>query len=71
MCLPRACRMTWEDITRYHGDMVDEHAMTVRLDDGQYQQLRREAYERDVSRSDIIREALDAHFKEYFKEGTP
>ena len=44
--------------------------MTVRLDDGQYQQLRREAYERDVPRSDIIREALDAHFKEYFKEGT-
>lgn len=38
--------------------------MTVRLDDHQYQELRREAYERDVTRTDIIREALAAHFEE-------
>lgn len=38
--------------------------MTVRLDDQQYQQLRHEAFERDVTRTDIIREALAAHFKE-------
>ena len=44
--------------------------MTVRLDSDRYQRLRREAYEREISRSDIIREALDAHFTEYFSQST-
>jgi predicted transcriptional regulator len=47
--------------------MVDEHAMTIRLDDHRYQQLRREAFVRDIPRSDIIRQALD----EYFAARTP
>lgn len=42
--------------------------MTVRLDGDRYQRLRREAYEREVSRTDIIREALDAHFAAYFAQ---
>ena len=53
---------------RYHGDMVDEHAMTVRLDDDRFQRLRREAYEREMTRTDIIREALDAHFAAYYSQ---
>lgn len=42
--------------------------MTVRLDSDRYQRLRREAYEREISRTDIVREALDAHFKAYFSQ---
>ena len=38
--------------------MPDERALTVRLDEDRYQRLRRESYERDVPRTDIIREAL-------------
>jgi predicted transcriptional regulator len=48
--------------------MVDEHAMTVRLDDDRFQRLRREAYEREITRTDIIREALDAHFAAYYSQ---
>lgn len=42
--------------------------MTIRLDRDRYQRLRREAYEREVKQSDIVREALDAHFTEYFSQ---
>ena len=52
----------------YLGVMVDEHAMTVRLDDDRFQRLRREAYEREMTRTDIIREALDAHFAAYYSQ---
>ena len=40
----------------------DTRAITVRLTEGRYERLRREAYERHVPMSEIINEALDGHF---------
>lgn len=46
----------------YHGCMVDEnHPMTIRLSDARYERLRREAFERRMSMSAVINEALDEH----------
>lgn len=39
--------------------------MTLRLDDDRYERLRNEAFARRVTQTDIIREALDAHFADY------
>ena len=41
----------------------DARAITIRLTEGRYERLRREAYERHVPMSKIINEALDQHFE--------
>lgn len=41
--------------------MAEQHALTVRIDVTLYEPLRREAFERRIPISEVIREAVDAH----------
>lgn len=43
---------------------VEDHALSVRLPNELYEQLRRTAFERRISQADIVREALTRFFKE-------
>lgn len=43
---------------------VEDHALSVRLSDELYEQLRRFAFERRITQADVIREALKRFMKE-------
>lgn len=44
--------------------MDDVHAMTLRLEAPLFERLRSAAFQRNVSRSDLVRESLEAHLAE-------
>ena len=45
----------------YHGTMTDDHAMTVRLPAGLYEQLRKAAFDRRISMNEIVAAAVREH----------